>query len=57
MGIATMYEELIKFLAPFLTFLMNTGNKVFDGVVFDGVNAKAGEDAWNKSKAVWANGT
>ena len=49
MGIATMYEELIKFLAPFLPFLMNAGNKVFDGM-----NTKAGEDAWDKSKAVWA---
>lgn len=40
---------LTKFLAPFLPFLMNVGNKVFDGAV-----AKAGEDAWDKAKAVWA---
>ncbi len=40
---------LTKFLAPFLPFLMNAGNKVFDGAV-----AKAGEDAWDKAKAVWA---
>ena len=39
---------LTKFLAPFLPFLMNVGNKVFDSVI-----AKVGEDAWGKAKAVW----
>jgi hypothetical protein len=40
---------LTKFLAPFLPFLMNVGNKVFDSAI-----TKAGEDAWGKAKAVWA---
>jgi hypothetical protein len=39
---------LTSFLAPFLPFLMQLGNKAAEAAA-----GKLGEDAWNKAKAIW----
>ncbi|MGF2037603.1 MAG: hypothetical protein RMZ43_020165 [Nostoc sp. CmiVER01] len=39
---------LIKFLAPYLPFLLNVGNKAVEEA-----SKKVGEDGWNKAKAIW----
>ena len=41
--------EVVKFLAPYLPFLLNVGNKAVEGA-----SQKVGEDVWNKAKAIWA---
>ena len=41
--------SLVKFLAPYLPFLLNVGNKAVEGA-----SQKVGEDVWNKAKAIWA---
>jgi hypothetical protein len=40
---------LVKFLAPFLPFLVSVGNKAVEGA-----SQKLGEDGWNQAKAIWA---
>ncbi|MEH2004155.1 hypothetical protein [Nostoc sp.] len=39
---------LVKFLAPYLPFLLNVGNKAVEGA-----SKKVGEDVWIKAKAIW----
>ncbi len=39
---------LTAFLAPFLPYLMNLGNKAVEGAA-----QKSGEDAWDKAKTIW----
>ena len=39
---------LTQFLAPFLPFLMNVGNKAAESAA-----EKFGENAWEKAKAIW----
>lgn len=39
---------LVKFLAPYLPFLLNVGNKAVEGAA-----QKLGEDVWRKVTAIW----
>lgn len=41
--------ELTRYIAPFLPFLMNIGNKAVEGIA-----TKLGENSFEKAKAIWA---